>query len=646
MSNTLNNGMGAKLPALTAAQESAVFAPDGPILADSVPGSGKTRTITCRLTYLVHRCDPSSILAITFTKAAAAEMSARVKELLAGTGCETPYVTHFHSFAYHLLLGAWNLRKLNVLDPDKQIKPKMIGLLREITGEDKIDHKRAENFQQLIGRAKAYSLHPVRDAEECRARLASWASNDSETIFDLWNAYEEWCAANDLLDFDDLLNLALDEINHNSDLRQRLHLKYRHVLVDEFQDTNPPQWALVRALVENKPFSARAASSELCDPDFDWTERSLLVTGDCDQSIYRFRAADVSNILLFPKTYKDCNTQELSKNYRSSGAVVAAANRLIGHNRERCDKQIETDRGVGNKIGLIGYQSSEEQTRRIARLILELYNGKRKIAVLSRHHDGLHPIRKALTALGIPHTSDGGLPFSRTREVGLLLRWLKASKSLQDNALLLAALGEAGESEEWVRFAREAGEFKISLWEYALWQSEISDETADFLAFLSELGCLIREKSYFAAVAKAIDRLGIVGRLAGANSINFNRLIDWLRLMRLVEAFEQNKTECAQNLDALLGVIEKSDDEEQIPVEILTVHASKGLEFDTVIISDFADGVLPAAESGDDEEERRLAYVAVTRAINRLVLAYDCDRPSRYLREMMSGAEGDFVLLD
>lgn len=636
------NGVEVTLPPLTDAQKCAVFAPSGPILADSVPGSGKTRTITCRLAYLANLYQPESILAITFTKGAAAEMSVRAKAMIKTSGA-LPKVTHFHSFTYHILKELWGVKHLPIADPEK-ILGKLGSIYKEQTGFDKADEKTIESYAQLISRAKSKGLDRLRDLDEIKENFIKW-STEPDLLLNLWERLDGWYLEHSLLDFDDLLNRAVIEINQLDEWRERLHEKYRHILVDEFQDTNPPQWALVRAIVENRAISVREAGSSACPDNFNWNGRSLLACGDGDQSIYGFRSADISNILQFPDVYRNCLTVELKTNYRSTSTITACANRLVGYNRRRRVKEIDAFRSEGSKIALVPCSTEDEQTRRVTRLLLELYNGKRRVAVLSRHHDTLNVIRQACETVGIPTDSSGGVPFLETRPLQMVKRWLTAAFDLHDTGNLLAALSEAGENNIWSARAEASRLFGLSIWELVWQLPDLSDEDADFFGFLLRLNQLLRNRRYSEATGLCFDRTGLFSELCeGRDPIRMGRLLDVLQMIAAIKAFEKLPESGKETLLNLFQNGKNSRESES--VSLLTIHASKGLEFDAAIIVDLNDGVLPQFEAEDEEEERRLFYVAVTRAIDRLVLCFNKANPSRFLREVTAAGVNDFVQLD
>lgn len=644
MSIQMMNGVEVTLPPLTDAQQQAVFAPQGPILADSVPGSGKTRTITCRLAHLAGLNPADSILAITFTKGAAAEMAVRAKAMIKTTQA-LPKVTHFHSFAYHLLQDLWGVKKLPVVTPER-ILGKLGSIHQDLTGEVKADPKTIENFAQLISRAKSTGLNRVKDSEEINCNFIKW-SNDSSLIMKLWDKLDDWYQEHSLLDFDDLLNRSVEEINRVGEWRQRLHEKYRHILVDEFQDINPPQWALVRSIVENRVIDVRMAGKQICSPDFDWNGRSLLACGDGDQSIYGFRSADITNILQFPDVYQNSLIVELNTNYRSTSTINACANRLIANNQKRRPKQIEATRAGGSNIALVPSSSEEEQTRRVSRLLLELYDGKRRIAVLSRHHDTLCSVREACETIGVPTNSTGGVPFTETRQLQMVRRWLTAAFNLHDNETLLASMAEAGENETWKRRAEASRSFKISLWELVWQQGDLTEDEAEFFQFILRLNQLVRNQRYSDAVKLCFDRTGFFNEVCeGRDPVRMGRLLDALRLIKQIEEAEGELKVDSKKLLDFFQTSQNSETNQSI--SLMTIHASKGLEFDVAIIVDCTDGVMPQHESDDQEEERRLFYVAVTRAIDRLVLCFNINNPSRFLREItdFAGASADFIRLD
>lgn len=653
MSLKLTNDVELNLPSLTEQQKPAVFSLSGPILAEAVPGSGKTRTITCRLAYLSAVCDPRSVLAITFTKAAAAEMSGRVRNLLGGIsaaelGLE---VTHFHSFTYRLLKHFWGVKKIPVAQPEV-----IISMLKrfhaEITGKaaSRTDEFRAEieNFALLISRTKSLGFNlETKNLDAIRHQLEIWTEK-TELTLELWKKLEAWYGEKSLLDFDDLLNKAVFALQTTPEWRSRLHEKYRHIMVDEFQDTNPPQWALIRGIVENTAIDIQTAGTEKSSTNVEWNDRSLLVCGDADQAIYGFRSADVRNILSFPEIYRNSKVVELTKNYRSSALISNAANRLIVNNRQRRQsKLLQPEKQGGPKIALVPCSSEDDQVNRAIKLVSELFDGKSKVAVLARNRETRDQIRNGFQKAGIPVNSSDGVPFEEDRLIRLIAKWLTTGVNLHDSVQLLAAVSESTNEDKWLRRAAEARNHQLSLFEY-LWQiEELNDDDADFLLFLKEINKSFRANRFSDAVRLCIDRSGVLSDLcSGRDPLRTGRLVEILQALEKTIEIERTGKGTATDIIEIFKITEgSSDDAGNKAVSVLTIHAAKGLEFDSCLIVDVNEGVMPQFDAEDAEEERRIFYVAMTRAAERLVFCFNKNNPSRYLKEISSGAEKDFVWL-
>jgi DNA helicase-2/ATP-dependent DNA helicase PcrA len=281
----------------------------------------------------------------------------------------------------------------------------------------------------------------------------------------------------------------------------------------------------------------------------------------------------------------------------------------------------------------------------VSRLLLELFNGQRSIAVLSRHHETLDRIRDACDTLGIPHDSNGGLPFEEIRQMQMIRRWLGAAIDLHDDDALLGSLAEAGENEPWRQRAIQCKAFGISLWEL-LWQmSDLSEDDAEFFQFILRLNQLLRGRRFSDAVAACFDRTGFFSEFCeGSDPVRTGRMLEALRLLNTIKEAEKHSDTDRQTL---LDFFRSGQEARKAKtVTLSTIHASKGLEFDAAIIVDCTDGVLPQFLTEDEEEERRLFYVALTRAVNRLVLCFNQSNPSRFLREITTAGETDFIQLN
>ena len=652
MPQNITSGVKLNLPQLTDSQKEAVFTLQGPILADAVPGSGKTRTITSRAAYLAASGRADQILAITFTKAARSDMSIRTRKLLVETDLN-PKITHFHSFTYHLLKELRGVRKLPVVEP-KIILNRAKTIYRQLSGEDEktVDEKTIENFVGLISRAKSEGLSIERERELILSRFEAWLTRNGNNtdvpdfVLAMWDRLAEWYAEHNLLDFDDLLNLAVGCVNDKPDWRLTLHERFRHIMIDEFQDTNPPQWALIRSIVENRIIKINEANWLPAVTGMDWTNRSLLGCGDGDQSIYGFRSADVSNILQFTQVYENCRIVELKTNYRSSSTITECANDLIKPNLQRRRKVIEAQKGTGAAIGLLSSGSEEEMVEKTAKLLFELYNEKRGIGVLAKHNSSIKLIQDECAKLGIPTETSDGVPFSELRPVANIRRWLTAAADLHNSQNLLKAFAETGEQTLWRERLCRSRTFGISLFEIIWQEGDLSEAETEFLKFLLRISKLLTAGRFMEVLDICLDQSGLINDLAESNDpLKNGRMVDVASLFTKTETIETG-SDNSDRFENFLELFEnKKSVREKSSVKLMTIHASKGLEFDTVVIVDVNDGIMPDHSAEDGEEERRVAYVAFTRAKNRLVLCYNKHNPSRYIRELVELKSSRFTKL-
>jgi DNA helicase-2/ATP-dependent DNA helicase PcrA len=638
-------------------QARAVTATDGPLLILAGAGSGKTRVLAHRIAYLigVKEVRPWSILAVTFTNRAAGELRERIIGLVGEPGRDVQAGT-FHSLCARVLRRDGEAigisRRFVVYDTEDQ-QSLMKQLLREedlpLTGEF-----RPSAVLGAISRAKNEML----DAEFLRQNAVNL---HERTIAKLAVRYEERLRKVGALDFDDLLLKAVELFERSPETLARYQDRWRYLHVDEYQDTNRPQYLWIRALAAK--------------------HRNLAVVGDDDQSIYRWRGADIRNILDFERDYPDATVVKLERNYRSTQLILDAAHAVVSRNTERTDKKLWTDREGGVKIQRFEAYNEEEEAEWIARQVEGLIGGRgsvltrraddddagslraRDIAVMYRMNAQSRAIEESFLRYGIRYQLVGGTRFYSRREVKDALAYLRVLRSDTDSVSFeriinvpARSLGE--KTIEAIRGASLRG--GVSTWEAieAAGRGEIDGVTARARSALADFAALIRRLRSRVGVLtlpelldETLEASGYRAMLADGSEDGEDRWANLLELRSVTTRYDDLTPDDA--LDRLLEETALVADQDTYEgdadaVTLITLHAAKGLEFPVVFIAGLEEGVFPHSRALDDEkeleEERRLAYVGMTRAMRRLYLSHAWRRatwgmgqasvPSRFLLEI------------
>ncbi len=633
------------LDELNPPQREAVRHFEGPLLVLAGAGSGKTRVITYRIAYLIQgRGVPArSILAVTFTNKAAEEMRERVGALLAARGeIELPLVSTFHSFCVRLLRrqGA-SLAELRsgftpdfvIYDEDEQLAT-VKAAYRQVGLDEKFLPYRTALAR--ISRAKTQGVTPAEMHQQATdpntARLAV-----------IYEEYELRLRRANALDFDDLLLEAVRLLRHDERVRRAANDRYRFLLVDEYQDTNRIQYELMRLLTES--------------------HRNVCVVGDEDQAIYSWRGADIRNILEFERDFPEAVIIRLEENYRSTKNILEAAGAVVAHNRKRKGKTLWTRAPAGEKLCLYEAADAENEALFIADTIHGLLQAEPedRIAVLYRTNAQSRQLEEALRRYGIQYAVVGGLSFYQRAEVKDILAYLKLILNPQDDVSLLRIINRPARGigrttvEQILAHARERG---LPAWEAIGSLLDAGSLPARSQAALGAFRSLL-EGLIEAARAEPVDKL-------------IQRIVEETGYARALEAAETPEAESRlENLNELVNaaadaaargesvrefldhtaLVSDADQVDlQAPVSLLTMHNAKGLEWPVVFLAGLEEGLFPHArslESADAmEEERRLCYVAMTRARKRLYLTWarerrrfgggmnEACRPSRFLREI------------
>jgi DNA helicase-2/ATP-dependent DNA helicase PcrA len=637
------------LEGLTDDQRAAVSHVDGPLLVIAGPGSGKTRVITRRVARLVALGIPAwQILALTFTNKAAGEMKKRVESMLPPDvpGRRGLVVSTFHAFC------AMFLRRHAVecgVDPDFVIydaddqRAAMKGALVE-AGLD------AKNFQPAAVHSKiSNAKNQLVDAATFRDNAADFAARQ---VAKAYEAYEKILERNKALDFDDLLMRVALSLERNEELRRIASHRYRYVLIDEYQDTNRAQFAIARYIAGE--------------------HRNICVVGDPDQSIYRWRGADIRNILEFEESFEGAVTVALGENFRSTEHVVAAADALIRHNKRRKAKPLYTGLGQGERIRILRASDEHAEADEVSKAIVSANAAGlpwREIAVLYRMNSLSRVVEDALRRRQVPYRIVRGTAFYERKEVKDLMAYLRLTanvsddvacarivnvpaRSIGDSSLarieraaferkvsLLAALRFARDAGVADRTAKKMDEFAGML---ARWRGLLETGQPDALAAFVEM---VLEESGLRDFADGTDGDDLDQRRANLDEV-VNAAGDFElpddpsgaapTLLRALQGFLQSVALAADS-DAY--------DSESGAVTLMTLHAAKGLEFEFVAMVGCEEGLLPhmRAREGDDdiEEERRLCFVGMTRAKRQLLMTHAARRTVRGMR--MSAMESEFL---
>jgi DNA helicase-2/ATP-dependent DNA helicase PcrA len=623
------------LAGLNPQQQKAVIHEGAPLLVVAGAGSGKTRVLTRRISYLMSQREvrPYEILAITFTNKAAGEMKERVTELV-GPVAKSMWVSTFHSACVRLLRQ--EIERLGYSTTfsiyDSADSQKLISRVMETLN---LDAKRypPRQFQSLISNAKNELQTPY--------QYLSAAQNQFETIVaDVYTLYEKRLKQANALDFDDLIMKTVQVLQQFPEAKARFRSRFRHILVDEYQDTNHAQYMLVKELTGTEGDGFPVA--ELC------------VVGDADQSIYGFRGATIRNILQFEVDYPNAATVLLEQNYRSTQNILNAANAVITQNESRKEKNLWSDAGAG--APLIGYvaESEYDEAEFIKSEIRSLqdmgHSNPGDTAVFYRTNAQSRIFEEIFMRAAIPYKVVGGLRFYERKEVKDLLAYLRVLANPNDEVSLRRIINFPKRGigdralEEVEIFAEAQG---ISFWHALLRVTEASGvpnkaahSIAEFTAMLTALAVLVEAKTKPSVIIEAVlEQSGLLTELEASTDPQDEVRVE--NLKELVSASMEYEERPFEELGedeeiSLSGFLEKVSlvaDADEIPdgedhggvVTLMTLHTAKGLEFPTVFLTGMEDGIFPHARTLDDpkeiEEERRLAYVGLTRAEKRLYIS-------------------------
>jgi DNA helicase II / ATP-dependent DNA helicase PcrA len=623
---------------LNPAQREAVLATEGPVLVVAGAGSGKTRVLTHRIAHLITACGvkPQEILAITFTNKAADEMKSRLEGVLGGV-VRTMWVMTFHAACGRILrkeaprLGY--RQNFTIYDQADQVR-----LTKAVLEELDRDPKRfvPRGIHSQISMAKNQLI----SADEYRSRVGSFYD---QTVADAYDLYQRRLHASNAVDFDDLLMLTVEVLERFPEARTRWQKAFRYVLVDEYQDTNHAQYRLLQLLAGE--------------------HKNLFVVGDPDQSIYAFRGADIRNILEFERDFGGARVIALEQNYRSTNPILRAANAVIENNRERKPKNLWSELGEGEAVRVIEVEDEHAEARFVAAEIASLseegYAGS-EIGVFYRTNAQSRVLEDVLVRQEVPYQVIGGPRFYERAEIKDAIAYLQVIDNAYDAVSLMRiankprrGIGDAS----LARLSSFADAQGISLWE-ALGRADEAGVGAAPLKAVQRFVTLMQSSMAGAldlsvpeVLERVLERSGYLEALEAERTIEAQGRTE--NLMELVGvAREYQETAEEPSLSEFLQQISLYSDQDELKeqqslVTLMTLHNAKGLEFRCVFLIGAEEGVFPHARSLEEqglEEERRLAYVGLTRAKERLVLTHAATRslwgtrgynlPSRFLDEL------------
>ncbi|HTP52194.1 MAG TPA: UvrD-helicase domain-containing protein [Anaeromyxobacteraceae bacterium] len=644
------------LSTLNPPQREAVTAPEGPLLVLAGAGSGKTRVIAHRVAWLLEEgAAPESILAVTFTNKAAAEMKERIRALAGAAGARVRIST-FHGFGLWLLeqehVAAGLPRRFTVCDAGDQATL-LKNCMREVKVEDRgFDLRR---LLAIVSRAKAALL------EEIPVRPEGQGDDYDLAAAHLFPRYRDALRARRAVDFDDLIARPLALLAREVTIREKYRGRFRHVLVDEYQDTNDAQRRILELLCGAE--GGRKARAP-------WRGRSLCAVGDDDQAIYGWRGAEVKNILRFERHFPGARLVRLEQNYRSTGSILECANGVIARSAVRHGKRLWTRAASGDPVRVVALADEEEEARFVASEICRARAEGRSLsdfAVLYRLNAQSRPVEEALREAGIPHAVRGGPAFFDRSEVRDVLAWLKVCAAPHDDVSLARVVNVPPRGIGDVslgRLAEWASAEAVPIWKALSLASSVpglprgaAEKAGDLVAqverFRARFGALPLAQAARAMVEDlglaAWLRSGVQSREAGER-----RVAGVEGVIRSLESYgERERHPSLEGFLKRLALDSRDEEPEDAEgVTLLTLHGAKGLEFKVVFLVGCEEDLLPVAgiqgDARDLEEERRLAYVGITRARERLWMTWakvrlkrgriDPRTPSRFLSDLPAAA--------
>lgn len=629
------------LDGLNDKQRDAVAAPPQHMLVLAGAGSGKTRVLVHRLAWLmqVERVAPYSLLAVTFTNKASQEMRSRIEQTI-GVSLNNLWMGTFHGLSHRMLrahyLEAGLPQGFQIIDSDDQYR-----LVRRVLKALNLDEKHwpPKQIQWFINARKDEGQRP--------GTMDAHGDFSLQTMIKIYAAYQEMCDRSGLVDFAEILLRSFELLKQQPQIRAHYQQRFRHILVDEFQDTNSIQYEWLRLLAG--------------------TESKVMIVGDDDQSIYGWRGAKVENIQQFLKDYPEPVTIRLEQNYRSTGTILKAANCVISHNSDRLGKDLWTDGEQGEAISLYTAFNELDEARFIVGRIRQWKREGGKLieaAVLYRNNAQSRVLEEALIQDGINYRIYGGLRFYERQEIKDALAYLRLINNRQDDAALERIINTPvrGIGDTTMDKVREnARSLQVTLWQslqQMLATKQLTGRAANaissFVQLIDKLEADSKDLSLDEQADHVIQLSGLMamylaekGEKAQTRVENLNELVNACANATYVNTEEMTPLSAFLS-QAALEAGEYQAEEHSDAVQLMTLHSAKGLEFPLVFICGLEEGMFPSQQSGDDserlEEERRLCYVGMTRAMQKLYLTHaesrrlygqeQYNRPSRFIREI------------
>jgi len=637
-------------------QKEAVLHKDGPIMIVAGAGSGKTKVLTTRIAHLLAQgVDAFNILALTFTNKAAKEMKERIEKILGNTSARSLYIGTFHSVFARILRGEAHRigypNNFTIYDTD-DAKSVVKTVINELNLDDK--HYKPNVVYNRISQAKNSLVGPTEYANDYHIQQEDMRAN-RPAIGQIYAAYAARCFKNGAMDFDDLLIKMYQLLKEHPESLHKFQHKFKYILIDEYQDTNPAQYEIIKLL--------GAAHENVC------------VVGDDAQSIYSFRGATIENILQFQKDYDDVKVVKLEQNYRSTQSILNAANEVIKNNKGQIPKNLWTDNSTGEKIRLVRMMTDNEEGKFVADTIQEqkLRNhfNNRDFAILYRTNAQSRAFEESLRRMAIPYTMYGGVSFYQRKEIKDMIAYLRVIINPRDEESLKRIINypTRGIGKTSIdRAVLNANERNITLWEVLERASEFGFKGGTLEA-VENFVLMIRSFSSMLATKNAYEVATHVGKQTNLIKELFNdktteglaRYENIQELLNSIKEFTERPDEdgvLEEETKGLGNYLQQitllTDADEKDPnadtVKLMTIHAAKGLEFSCVFAAGLEEMLFPNAMAINTreelEEERRLFYVVITRAKEKLWITYANTRyrfgtlvqnePSRFIEEIPS----------
>ena len=631
-------------------QKEAVQTTAGPLLILAGAGSGKTKVLTSRIAYLIQKgVKPQNILAVTFTNKAAKEMKARLGSMIGENTVKYMWVGTFHGICGRILRenvdrytfpSGKKLDKNFTIYDDNDTNAVLKQAIKKLNIDDKIYQPKL--VKSVISNAK----NKMQDAYT----FATFARDfKSQKIAQIYEEYENTLNNNNAIDFDDMLMLTVKLLDHNTEIRTHYYERFQHILVDEYQDTNLAQYNLVNMLYTNKLTEVPP-------------ERSLCVVGDVDQSIYSWRGADYTIIMNFQKDFKNTKLIKLEQNYRSTANILNVANAIIENNTERVDKVLYSNKGEGELIDYFEAQDEADEANFIVSRIKQDSGGNyNQYAILYRTNSQSRSIEEACMAAGIPYRIYGGLKFYDRKEIKDIIAYLKLIYNTDDSQSFRRIVNVPKRSigDTTVKRLQDfADREDISLFAAAQRiqeDTEIPPRTRskilDFVNLITKFREAIPNYNLREFVTLVIEKSGYLAELQLQNTPEAEADIENLQeLVNVAEEFVPEEDNVLGEFLAQVALVSDIDNMDTIAnnVTLMTLHAAKGLEFPVVFMAGLDEGIFPHLRSlnvpSEMEEERRLMYVGVTRAEEKLYLTsakrrqmwgeFKYYNPSRFIEEI------------